>query len=120
MSKIVEGKITPGEWRIGLVDGSGGVTDEAVVRGNEGYWITSTDPELDEVDDEVVVWGGSTTGGPVGVLRLEDAKAIVKVPQLVALVRKAAALALDPDRDAYEAALALKDEAQTLLREIEG
>ena len=69
---------TPGPWRVGYSDGSGGIDDY-----NEYFVITSV------ANDEVVVSGGSgdTYEGPgwcYGIEDLDDARLIAAAPETAA------------------------------------
>ena len=69
---------TPGPWRVGFEDGTGGVDDDG------GAWIIGA-------DEEIVVAGGSHDGLKYGVTDEANARLISLAPDLLAAARRALA-----------------------------
>ena len=69
---------TPGPWRVGFEDGTGGVDDDG------GAWIIGA-------DEEIVVAGGSHEGLKYGVTDEANARLISVTPELLAAAQRALA-----------------------------
>ncbi|HXV64514.1 MAG TPA: hypothetical protein VEK15_27705 [Vicinamibacteria bacterium] len=69
---------TPGPWRVGFEDGTGGVDDDG------GAWIIGA-------DEEIVVAGGSHDGLKYGVTDEANARLISVAPDLLAAAQRALA-----------------------------
>jgi hypothetical protein len=67
---------TPGPWRIGFPDGTGGVD------GEDGAWIIGA-------DEEIVVAGGSHDGLKYGVPDEDNARLIAAAPDLLRAAQRA-------------------------------
>ena len=70
------GEHTPGPWRVGFEDGTGGVEKES------GAWIIG-------VEDEIVVAGGNHDGLKYGVPDEDNAKLIAAAPELLEAAKRA-------------------------------
>jgi len=69
-------RYTPGPWRVGFEDGTGGVDDEG------GAWIIGA-------DEEIVVAGGSHDGLKYGVPDEDNARLIAATPDLLRAAQRA-------------------------------